>query len=87
MNTLRYFDFGAARPVLLLIARIAVTPTFDNFLCSDNPDGLCHVRSTDFENDTIRPAVPDAATDYRLCRSIERCDIIAAITCSFPFRR
>ena len=24
MNTLRYFDFGAARPVLLLIARIAV---------------------------------------------------------------
>ncbi|EGS3178480.1 DoxX family protein, partial [Escherichia coli] len=23
MNTLRYFDFGAARPVLLLIARIA----------------------------------------------------------------
>ncbi|NYQ33890.1 hypothetical protein G4A40_10825 [Escherichia coli] len=22
MNTLRYFDFGAARPVLLLIARI-----------------------------------------------------------------
>ncbi|MDU7257070.1 MAG: DoxX family protein, partial [Escherichia coli] len=24
MNSLRYFDFGAARPVLLLIARIAV---------------------------------------------------------------
>ncbi|HGX9499238.1 TPA: DoxX family protein, partial [Escherichia coli] len=24
MNSLRYFDFGTARPVLLLIARIAV---------------------------------------------------------------
>ena len=28
MNTLRYFDFGAARPVLLLIARIAVVLIF-----------------------------------------------------------
>ena len=28
MNSLRYFDFGAARPVLLLIARIAVVLIF-----------------------------------------------------------
>lgn len=28
MNTLRYFDFGAARPVLLLIARIAIILIF-----------------------------------------------------------
>ena len=28
MNSLRYFDFGAARPVLLLIARIAVILIF-----------------------------------------------------------
>ena len=28
MNTLRYFDFGAARPVLFLIARIAVVLIF-----------------------------------------------------------
>lgn len=28
MNSLRYFDFGTARPVLLLIARIAVVLIF-----------------------------------------------------------
>lgn len=38
MNTLRYFDFGAARPVLLLIARIAVVLIFI-ILVSQN-DGL-----------------------------------------------
>lgn len=38
MNTLRYFDFGAARPVLLLIARIAVVLIFI-VLVSQN-DGL-----------------------------------------------
>ncbi len=34
MNTLRYFDFGAARPVLLLIARIAVVLIFPRFYVS-----------------------------------------------------
>lgn len=38
MNSLRYFDFGAARPVLLLIARIAVVLIFI-ILVSQN-DGL-----------------------------------------------
>ncbi|MCT8154945.1 DoxX family protein, partial [Klebsiella aerogenes] len=28
MNTLRYFDFGSSRPVLLLIARIAIVLLF-----------------------------------------------------------
>lgn len=28
MNTLRYFEFGASRPVLLLIARIAIILIF-----------------------------------------------------------
>lgn len=35
MNTLRYFDFGAARPVLLLIARIAVVLIFIIFARQD----------------------------------------------------
>ncbi len=39
MNTLRYFDFGAARPVLLLIARIAVVLIFIIFGFPKN-DGL-----------------------------------------------
>ncbi len=38
MNSLRYFDFGTARPVLLLIARIAVVLIFI-ILVSQN-DGL-----------------------------------------------
>ncbi|MDQ8576323.1 DoxX family protein, partial [Klebsiella aerogenes] len=28
MNTLRYFDFGSSRPVLLLIARMAIVLLF-----------------------------------------------------------
>ena len=39
MNSLRYFDFGTARPVLLLIARIAVVLIFHYFWFSQN-DGL-----------------------------------------------
>ncbi|STI48042.1 inner membrane protein [Escherichia coli] len=39
MNSLRYFDFGAAPPVLLLIARIAVILIFIIFWFSQN-DGL-----------------------------------------------